>query len=1229
LKVFLTILIFILITGDLYAGKEAYNWYFGVNAGITFDTGDLNPLLLNNGALVSEEGCATVSNEKGKVLFYTNGVTVWNRNNIAMQGGTGLMGSTNSTQSAIIIPKPDSPLIYYIITTDDAEGTRGCRYSVVDMSRDGGFGAVISKNSLLFNSTTEKLVGIRHGNGKDWWVLAHEWESDVFRAFLIDNTGIHTFAVFSIAGTTHQGDDNNKSGYMKVSRNGTKLALALPEDGAVELFDFDNWQGKVSNPVYLSSLVLKDVYGLEFSPSGEKLYVTKQEAPSAILQYDLTTWTQSGILNTQTLIRENKGFGAFQALQVGPDNKIYVARYDKNFLGRINEPDKPGRFCNYVDSAVYLKDKIVKKGLPNIVSDDVIKIVIDADSPVCIGDNIRLETDKVFGAEYNWTGPLGFMSDKRIVVIPATSLLQSGFYKLEIAVSGMQLIDSVFILVSPSPEVNIELEGTPPYCDGDSIKLTALTDDNDNAVFLWSTGDTTGSIFVKKSGLYSVTVTDTAGCSTTKDTVITINKIATKIVPMGPTEFCRGDTVTLVAAPYEPGSTLEWSTGESSQSIVIRNSQEVVLKISSAQGCEKFDTVNVHVYDHLNVEAIIEGDGTFCEGDTVTVKTNYEGTDFIYQWSTGEISPQIKLVNDYSGWVYVRLKSGCGDTAFFKIDFNIKPNIFISTDKPPQICAGDIITLKALTNNITEKLYYDWSTGDTTQEIKVSDPGRYTVKVTSDSGCSNQTYIDITVLPAPTASIEADGPTELCSGAILKLVARPDSSEYSYLWSTGDTTREISVISSGDYYVVVSNKNHCGDTARISVTFYDKPDVKIEADGPLKICKGDMIVLSTQNKYLSYHWNTGDTTESITVSSAGQYWVAVIDSNGCDGQSDTVEAIVSEVDIIIDDLSQTKFGKVCTGISKEQTFKIINNSSEDIEISNLQLHGANNFTVNSYPSLPVILPQDTALVVKLNFSPDVLGQYTDTLTVSVVSPCYYQYDLNIGGDGIVRTYAKIPDTVRPIGMQYCIPVRFYLNCGDTLGQRVYFKTKVSIDAATFLPDDDLHPFVKRHYVSGSKRIFEIEGWLDSLTGNPKDIFYICGTILLGDFEWVNIELDDIETDNSYFSSLALGGELEIYGVCEFTISRIQMSPPTVINIYKNKGDNDIKIGIETAERGNFEFAIYSLTGVKRYSYFFSKSNDKKTEYIITPDLSKFESGYYRLVLISGNSVKSVPLIINK
>jgi hypothetical protein len=113
--------------------------------------------VLTDGAMDTYEGCASVCDANGRLLFYTNGVTVWNKHHQPMPNGTGLLGNSSTTQSALVIKKPSSEFIYYLFTVDAGGRINGLRYSEIDMRLQGGDGDVTAvKNMLIHTPTCEK-----------------------------------------------------------------------------------------------------------------------------------------------------------------------------------------------------------------------------------------------------------------------------------------------------------------------------------------------------------------------------------------------------------------------------------------------------------------------------------------------------------------------------------------------------------------------------------------------------------------------------------------------------------------------------------------------------------------------------------------------------------------------------------------------------------------------------------------------------------------------------------------------------------------------------------------------------------------------------------------------------------------------------------------------------------------------------------------------------------------
>ena len=168
-----------------------------------------------------------------------------------MPNGNGLLGGSaallSSTTAAVIIPKPGSNNLYYIVTIDEQFSPNGVQYSIVDMNLNGGLGDIVNnqKNIFLFQTSSEKLEVVPAANGQDVWLITHDNPGNTFYSFLLTSTGFQTTPVVSTIGGTH----GNGSGHLKINRQFNKLARGNFFDSSVELFDFNNANGVVSNPI--------------------------------------------------------------------------------------------------------------------------------------------------------------------------------------------------------------------------------------------------------------------------------------------------------------------------------------------------------------------------------------------------------------------------------------------------------------------------------------------------------------------------------------------------------------------------------------------------------------------------------------------------------------------------------------------------------------------------------------------------------------------------------------------------------------------------------------------------------------------------------------------------------------------------------------------------------------------------------------------------------------------
>jgi gliding motility-associated-like protein len=369
------LLVLILSTASILCAQRNNIWYFGRKAGLDFSSGTPKPL--HNSAMDTEEGCASVCDDNGDLLFYTNGLTVYNRNHQIMLGGTDLEGNKSSMQSAIIVPQPGNNNIFYIFTTDAFENSfqNGYRYSVVDMQGDNGNGAVVIKNVLMSASCSERMVAVRHNDGVSVWVITNDNNSNVFKSWLINCSGLSSNPVVSTIGDVLDAYTLMNVGMMKISPDGKQLCQThfpildetIKEPNFAQLFDFDNATGILSNARKIQFSDAQ-ITACEYSPNSQLLYLSRAY-DKKIDQVECKLTDINALLGSRVTMTTTNA--SFQGMQLGPDQKIYLS-WPSNFIGGILNPNTKGTACNLVISHINVNEGISGSafvGLPAFIND--------------------------------------------------------------------------------------------------------------------------------------------------------------------------------------------------------------------------------------------------------------------------------------------------------------------------------------------------------------------------------------------------------------------------------------------------------------------------------------------------------------------------------------------------------------------------------------------------------------------------------------------------------------------------------------------------------------------------------------------------------------------------------------------------------------------------------------------------------------------------------------------
>ena len=471
----------------------------------------------------------------------------------------------------------------------------------------------------------------------------------------------------------------------------------------------------------------------------------------------------------------------------------------------------------------------------------------------CQGDSIKLEVNAC-------RAPLWSTGDTTTSIW----VTQPGIYYTSIANPPLCFAFSALIYVQfINSFATITPSGPLSFCPGDSVVLSATT----GSSYLWSNGATSQNITVFSAGSYQCTVSFGGNCvaSTLAVNTTLLAGLTLNIAASGPLTFCQGSNVTLTAS----SPSVLWSTGAVTQSITVNASGTYTVIPTAAGFCPAPTSTTVVV--NTNPSVTIAGNNTICQGLSSNLSTTVPFSQ--YNWSGGQTSSTISTTTTGTYTVTVSDVNGCTATNTFNLTVNASPVPVISGTFA--FCQGSnsvLSTTLPYTN-------YNWSTGVSTSTTNVSLGSTYSVAVTDANGCTGSSSQLITVYTPPLPSIT--GVTAICQGANANITASPAG--MNYLWSNGSTNNSIQPSAAATYTVTVTDGNGCSGNANQVVSVNNNPTPAIT--GNLSACQGLSSTLGISTSFNSYAWSNGATTSTISVTTTGNYSVIVTDANGCTGNT--------------------------------------------------------------------------------------------------------------------------------------------------------------------------------------------------------------------------------------------------------------------------------------------------------------------------------------------------------
>ncbi|HTH55322.1 MAG TPA: PKD domain-containing protein [Cyclobacteriaceae bacterium] len=828
--------------------QRANIWYFGNNAGIDFNPEFATPpgpaVPLSGSNMDAPAGCAIICDRNGQTIFYTDGDKVYDKTKTQIDVGIG--GDPLATQSSLIAPVPGDETLYYIFATQAINGVSGdeLRYSLFDLKLNSGNGGLVKKNVLLFSKSTERITA------NDSWLIAHEYGNNTFRAYKITAGGLGD-PVFSSIGSVHSFSvAANGQGYMKIGvKNTVAVALSTPgTSNSIELFHLNDSTGMLSNYQQINlSNTSGQVYGVEFSGGGNKVFASVSGAASSdIYEYALDS------LGHATFKRDSVFNVKIGALQMAPDNRIYVAIDNSSKLGIITPVDDV-KLKSPIDMGTGFAlagGTNSRLGLPNFVQHQSNGFGGPGFTftGVCLGDTTVFNgqaTDAI--DKFFWTFGDGG-TDKTSQ--PKHFYGKAGTYTVKMNLTnrcGLNVTITQQVTINPPPAIpSINPHGS--ICAATGIVLDANTPNTPGLSYAWSTGDTTKTITVLKPAfLINVTNTDKNGCHSTAQT-----NVVSDVMPvnLGIDQTVCQNTLVAALDAQNAGNNYAWKINGTAASTsqfqgvdttvpgVFTYTVTVTNPITNCvtNGQTTFTVIQSPTFNFTSTP-------TACGAATGTITVSTISVPHIYSYfltgpsgfnqqgidqptTTTTIGPVTGMAAGTYSAIITDQVSGCtisNSVAVNSGTFTVTPSTASSCD-PPKL---------TITTTATPTWTYSVTNGTTgvvtssstpfsgaSQIIQLPSQGTgttvsYTVQVADAAGCviaPNYTIVTSTPTPITIASNLCANPATLTA-----------SSGSSFSWTgpaiSGSTTGQSISITAGGTYQVTALSSGCSVTQSATVNY--------------------------------------------------------------------------------------------------------------------------------------------------------------------------------------------------------------------------------------------------------------------------------------------------------------------------------------------------------------------------------------------------------------------------
>jgi len=828
LQICLLVFFAVTIHENLHAQNETSQWFLYNKQHYSFNKDTFK--ILPNAPVQIGGSTTSISDSAEKMLLVAANGVIYDRNYNKLPFYTGANQLYISSSNIYFVRKPGSSSQYYFFyTASPSPPQTNVYYKLIDLSLNGGYGDVTASDVMIDNNCSDGFTVISAYKNEEFWIVTHKKNTNDFNSRKVTASGINSTPVKSTAGMDVNTFEYNYH-HLKASPNG-KFIAGIPYYYYSGLFPFFRRFVEVYNFNSNTGAVTTRVKSID-----------------------------DGYINT-----------ADDDVEFSADSRLLYAKYDYYSPGLQPCGFAGGNIWQYnlcyTDSVSFTN---YKQFLGNVFSFCV----------YYLWGNLQLAPDKKIYFPYSGSGLASSIQNANNIGSSCNYKYSTPGFKNE----GSNILPSFYHgYLEKAVTNNIFYSGG---CYPSPLRFSIT---NDTLQFVqWNFDDiasgannmsslTKPSHAFSSPGFYNVSAVLFSEPGKPFDTVYNLveikdpNKRLLSGFPKD-TFLCEGETVPVhlnVVNGIFYWHVRQYGRDENigtADSMLIGDWGDgtyiVEMHQNDCDGCILIDSITFHT---LKTPDIYLGDtAVLCSGDSLKLYADNPGAKTT--WSTGETTQNIWVHQQGLYWVQQEYNNnGCVRRDSVQVKLN--PGVQFSLPRDTTLCNNETLLLKPGVNNA----YYTWQDYSTQNTYLVTKPGKYWVRITNFSGCTATDTINVSYVSGNAVYLGKD--TTLCEGDSLSL--QSNISNANYLWSTGANTNSISVKTTGDYWVKVSN-GACTVSDTINVKFNKKPVFSLGNDTTL--C--DNIKLTLKSAITgSYLWQDGSTADNYTVQTAGLYWLQLTQNN--------------------------------------------------------------------------------------------------------------------------------------------------------------------------------------------------------------------------------------------------------------------------------------------------------------------------------------------------------------